>query len=287
MGIFLLLLTLALEVAGMVWSYWFGVHAFGIGQAWAGWINGLPAFFPGLRHYHIHVTAAHIGLVWLAANLFLHGVAIWVSIRKVGGERAKLGRPGLREIEAVNRVFQALVTATAPATGGLEPVTHFHWPRSFNYAPGHGVEVRFIGFRLVIDEGLFTNQYLKPLLAQQLGYYNSRDLWIRNMLGCLPPPALVLLVITGIGIGIGPFVTFFFWPWYWRQRVYAHDLFAARLGQANQLIQALDRLVRPRERRKSIFIREYPYAAERIDRLMRYRGTEEPLTSTQRRRQRS
>src|SRR5690242_16765946 len=77
----------------------------------------------------------------------------------------------------------------------------------------------------------------------------------------------------GLPIGLGLFVTSFFWPCYWRQRIYSSDLFAARVGQLDALINALDQVVHPFEKPKNVFIREYPLVAERIDRLMRLRST--------------
>lgn len=267
MGIFVLLVSILLEVVGMAFSYWFGTHAYGLGNMWAATINGLPASFPGLHRYHIHVTASTIGLFWLAGNMSLHLMAIIAYVKSIAKKRVKMGNPGLREVQAVERACRQLVTASPSAS--LEPVHHFGWPLAFDYAPGYGTAIRFIGRKLTIDEGLFKSSYLRPLLAHALGHYNSTDVNLREILGCLPPALLVMCGIVGLPIGLGPFVTFLFWPWYWRQREYAADLFAARVGQANDLIQALDQVVHPREKRKTIFLREYPYVAERIDRLMR------------------
>ncbi len=270
MGIFVLVVSILLEVVGMAFSYWFGTHAFGLGAMWAATINGLPASFPGLHRYHLHVTASTIGLFWLAGNMSLHLMAIIAYVRSIAKKRVKMGNPGLREVQAVERACRQLVTASPSAS--LAPVHHFGWPLTFDYAPGYGTAIRFIGRKLTLDEGLFKSSYLRPLLAHELGHYNSADVNLREILGCLPPALLVVCGIVGLPIGLGPFVTFLFWPWYWRQREYAADLFAARVGQANELIQALDQVVHPREKRKTIFLREYPYVAERIDRLMRYTG---------------
>jgi len=281
-GIFVLVVSLLLEVAGMAFSYWFGAHAFGLGAMWAATINGVGASFPGLHRYHLHVTAATIGLCWLAANMSVHLMAIIAYVRRIAKKRVKMGNPGLREVQAVERACRQLVAASPSAN--LEPVHHFGWPLTFDYAPGYGTAVRFIGRKLTIDEGLFKSAYLRPLLAHELGHYNSADVNLREILGCLPPALLVVGGIVGLPIGLGPFVTFLFWPWYWRQREYAADLFAARVGQANELIQALDQVVHPREKRKTIFLREYPYVAERIDRLMRSSGISGALQPAQKQR---
>jgi hypothetical protein len=67
------------------------------------------------------------------------------------------------------------------------------WPGAFTYAPGHGLTLSFLGFRLIIDEGLFTSRYFKPLLAQQLFAWNSGDVWLRVVFACLAPLAVYVM----------------------------------------------------------------------------------------------
>jgi len=63
---------------------------------------------------------------------------------------------------------------------------------------------------------------------------------------------------------------------YWRDRVYAADEYAARLGQRYQLIRALDDLKWTMDggtaTRGGRWLRETPYIESRIDRLMRYQA---------------
>jgi hypothetical protein len=285
MGIFVFIILILLEIAGMGFSYWFGAHAFHIADTWAVIVSGLSVSLPGLRRYHIHVTAHTIGLFWLAGNISLHIMAAISSMRTTFRKRVKMGRPGMREIQMVERVLRQLVTASP--SGSLEPVQQFNWPLTFDYAPGHGMTIRFLGYRLAIDEGLLKSSSLKALLAHELGHWNSTDVALREMLSCLPPAFMVLGIVAGLPIGLGPCVTFFFWPWYWRQREYAADLFAARVGQAHDLIRVLERFIHPTEKQKNLFFREYPYVAERIDRLMRLSGmsgTSTPISQQQRQR---
>ncbi|MBA2681808.1 MAG: hypothetical protein H0U76_25860 [Ktedonobacteraceae bacterium] len=275
MGIFVLIVSVLLEVAGMAFSYWFGAHAFGLGNMWAATINDMVAVLPGLHRYHIHITASTIGLFWLAGNMSLHTVAIVAYIKNTVRKRAMMGNPGMREIQAVDRALRQLVMASP--SGNLAPIPNFGWPLTFDYEPGFGMAMYFLGRKLVVGEGLFKSPHLKPLLAYELGHYNASDVDLREILACLPPAMLVLGAVAGLPLGVGLCLTSLFWPWYWRQRIYAADLFAARLGQAAELIQALERVVHPREKRKNLLLREYPYVAERIDRLMRYSG----MSSTQ------
>lgn len=267
MGVFLLFVTVALEVAGASWSYYYGSHMA------AGLVRPLNETFEAwywTAHYHLHVTVATMGWIWVSGYVLLHSAAIIGCIKSTTKKRLKLGHPGLREIRVVDQIYRELISASPPF--GLKRVARLSWPRSFAYAPGPGLSTSFLGFRLVIDEGLLTHRSLKPLLAQQLFAYNSGDVWLRAVFACVQPLtmfAMPLGVVVGLPLGIGPSITLLLWKKYWRDRVYAGDVFAARLGQAGELMEALDTVVRPRERRENLFLRESPYAAERIDRLMR------------------
>jgi hypothetical protein len=277
MGIFLLVVTVVLELAGAAWSYWYGSH---VSAGLAGLLNDALGMFPGLQRHHIHVTGVFMGWAWVALYSLIHLAAVYGHVKSIAKKRLKMGRPGQREITVVDQVYQDLATAT-PASG-LGPVSRLAWPHSFDYLPGYDLTLFFLGSRLIIGEGLFTHRSLKPLLAQQLFAYNSGDVWLRVVLDCLPPGELFVAplgAVLGLPVGIGPVLTVLFWKKHWRDRVYAGDLFAARLGQRFELIQALDQVIRPREQRKNVLLREYPYAAERIDRLMRLAPPGYPGTS--------
>lgn len=277
MGIFLLVVMVVLELAGAAWSYWYGSH---VQAGLAGLLNDALGMFPGLQRYHLHVTSVFIGWAWVALYSLIHLAAVYGHVKSITKKRLKMGRPGLREITVVDQIYQDLTTAS-PASG-LGPVSRLAWPRSFDYLPGYDLALFFLGSRLIIGEGLFTHHSLKPLLAQQLFAYNSGDVWLRVVLDCLPPGEFFVAplgAVLGLPVGIGPVLTVLFWKKHWRDRVYAGDLFAARLGQRFELIQALDQVIRPREQRKNVLLREYPYAAERIDRLMRLAPPGYPRTS--------
>jgi len=259
MGIFLLVVTVVLELAGAAWSYYYGSH---VSAGLAGLLNDALGMFPGLQRYHIHVTSRFIGWTWVALYSLIHLAAVYGHVKSITKKRLKMGRPGLREITVVDQIYQDLATAS-PASG-LRPVPRLTWPRSFDYLPGYDLTLFFLGSRLIIGEGLFTHHSLKPLLAQQLFAFSSGDVWLRVVLDCLPPGELFVAplgAVLGLPVGIGPVLTVLCWKKHWRDRVYAGDLFAARLGQRFELIQALDQVIRPREQRKKVLLREYPYAA--------------------------
>ena len=271
------MVTIVLELAGAAWSYCYGSHVL---AGLAGLLNGALAMFPGLQRANIHVTGALISWAWVALYGLIHLAAVYGHVKSLAKKRLRMGRPGQREITVVDRVYKDL--AAALPTSGLEPVCHLNWPRSFDYLPGYDLTLFFLGLRLIIGEGLFTHRSLKPLLAQQLFAYTSGDVWLRVVLDCLPPGEFFVAplgAVVGLPVGIGPVLTVLCWKKHWRDRVYAGDLFAARLGQRFELIQALDLVIRPREQGKNVLLREYPYAAERIDRLMRLAPPGYPGTS--------
>ena len=78
----------------------------------------------------------------------------------------------------------------------------------------------------------------------------------------------------GLPLACGPIVLRPVWMKYWRDRVFAADEYAARLGQRHALKRALDdlrwMLDGGRATRGGRWLREIPYIEERIDRLDRY-----------------
>src|SRR5260370_14617917 len=102
MGLVLLLLTLGLEAAGIVWSYWFGSVYLG-----PTWVQASHLLLP-----HLHVTTQSFGLTLVSSNLLLHLLAIVVYLRKLFAERVGYAAPGLSEIQKVERIYQQLATAS-------------------------------------------------------------------------------------------------------------------------------------------------------------------------------
>src|SRR5712692_2488171 len=97
MGIFLLVVTVVLELAGAAWSYYYGSH---VSAGLAGLLNDALGMFPGLQRYHLHVTTVFIGWAWVA-------------------------------------LYSLIDLATASPACGLGPVSRLTWPRSFGNLPGY------------------------------------------------------------------------------------------------------------------------------------------------------
>src|SRR5260370_5206553 len=155
MGIFLLVVTIALEVAGAGWSYYYGSHVQG---GLACLFNDAIGMFPGLQRYHIHVTSVFLGWAWVALYSLIHLAAVYGHVKSITKKRLKMGRPGLREITVVDQIYQNLSTAS-PASG-LRPVSRLTWRRAFDSLPGYDLTLFFLWSRLMIGGRPFTHPCL-------------------------------------------------------------------------------------------------------------------------------
>ncbi len=117
------------------------------------------------------------------------------------------------------------------------------------------------------------------LLAHELGHYNSLDLLVRTLYLVFPPLEWSVLTLIGMPNGCGKIALYPLWMKYWRDRVFACDEYAARLGQRYQLVRALDELKWARDGGAATgggrWLRDTPYIESRIDRLMLYRGLQQ------------
>jgi Zn-dependent protease with chaperone function len=104
------------------------------------------------------------------------------------------------------------------------------------------MRMRWIGLTLVIDRGLLMSRHFPPLLAHELAHVNSFDLLTRSLYAILPPFRWGLLTLLGLPLACGPILLHPVWMKYWRDRVFAADEYAARLGQRHALKGALDDL---------------------------------------------
>src|SRR6266853_4296426 len=80
MGIFLLVVTVVLELAGAAWSYCYGSY---VSAGLAGLLNDALGMFPGLQRYHIHVTSVFIGWAWVALYSLIHMAAVYGHVKSV------------------------------------------------------------------------------------------------------------------------------------------------------------------------------------------------------------
>jgi Zn-dependent protease with chaperone function len=80
------------------------------------------------------------------------------------------------------------------------------------------------------------------MLAHELAYQHTFDLWGKYIVNLFAPKGCAIGLLLGFGLGLGPLLLWVPWRSYWRNREYAADEFAARIGQRFQLIGALETL---------------------------------------------
>ncbi len=290
MWIALLLLTWGIEGVTGVWfcyHYWtfseihYGSGAFftGPGKAVVQVVNALITALSHEYAPHQHpfvLTQEGLARFFIAVYVAAHMLFLVRGVIAPGRERHKLGvrqRPSGREIQRFEQVFAVLQRAQA-ATPEAPPLKRpYFWKVRDD---DQGMQIRWIGLVLVIDRGLLMSRHFPPLLAHELTHVNSFDLLTRSLYAILPPFRWSLFTLLGLPLACGPILFHPAWMKYWRDRVFAADEYAARLGQRHALRRALDDLRwvldGGRATQGGRWLRETPYIEERIDRLDRYQA---------------
>lgn len=260
---------------------WF-LHAFWTFQGWS--YHGIIVPGPGssvlftyqgfshLLHHPYPLTLANIAQFLLIGYALLHVLALVRGLSLPARERLKLGvrmQPSVREIERFERAFEQLARTRRNVAGAPA----LRKPRLWAVRDGRGMQIRWIGWVLVIDQGLLESRHFPALLASQLAHSHSFDLLTRTLFTSFPPFRWAVLTLVGLPNACGKILLYPLWMKYWRSRVYAADEYAARLGQRHQLVRALDELKWAFEgstaTRGGRWLRDTPYIESRIDRLMR------------------
>lgn len=225
-----------------------------------------PGESPATHGYNWHWTPGGVVTFFLVLFLFLHLVyAIRFALLDPVLKRRRLGarRPSEREQEQFRKVYQAL----ARTVSGF-PVAR---PRRYLVVDGLGLQMRYIGYVLVIDRELLWHRHFPALLAVELGHANSEDRLARRLYQTLPFPRALFGIAGGLPFGIGHVVLFPLWAWYWKERIYAADAFAVECGQGHALIRGLDEIYLKLDRatKWGRWMKPVPYVEERIDRIRR------------------
>jgi hypothetical protein len=281
MWIALLLLSWSIET---VLGGWF-LYSFWTVQGWSykGFTEPGPGYsvlytYQALSHLFRHLyplTQVNIAQFFLVVYAVFHLLALIRGLSQPARERLKLGirmQPSIREIERFERAFDQLARTRLTVPDALV----LRKPRFWGVRDGRGMQMRWIGWVLVIDQGLLESKHFPALLAHELAHYNSFDLSTRTLFTIFPPLRWSILTFVGLPLASGKLLLYPLWMKYWRDRRYAADEYAARLGQHHQLIRALDELKWAFEgstaTRGGRWLRETPYIESRIDRLMRYQA---------------
>ncbi len=280
MWIALLILSWVIEGVAGVWfcyQYWMftqwsdgSLQIIGPGYA----IMQIYGFLTATRHPPYPLTQEKIALFFVAIYISFHALACVRGLSAPFRERHKLGVrvPSRREIQRFEQVYDFLARAQA-TTPDAPPLKK---PLAWRVRDGRGMQMRFIGFVLVIDRGILNSPHFPALLAHELAHVNSFDLLTRGLVAIFPPLRWSIFTLVGLPNASGPILLFLAWAKYWRDRVFAADEYAARLGQSHALMRALDELrwaldsAGDTATRGGRWLRETPYIESRIDRLDRY-----------------
>lgn len=254
-----------------------GATLIGPGYAIVQGYNAFMSTWEQTSHPHRHpfvLTQEHVALFFVVIYLSLNLLALVRGLVAPSRERSKLGvrrQPSGREIGRFEQVCASLLRAQAATPDAPTIKRPWMWRVRDE---DQGIQMRWIGCVLVIDRGLLHSRHFSALLAHELAQANSFDLLTRCMYAIFPPFRWSVLTLIGLPCACGPILFHPWWMKYWRDRVFAADEYAARLGQRFALKRALDELRwvldGGRATRGGRWLRESPYIEERIDRLDRY-----------------
>jgi hypothetical protein len=258
-------------------EYYGGAALYGPGYAIVQVYNGFMSTWDQTYHPHRHpfvLTQEHVALFFVAIYLALHLLALVRGLVAPFRERRKLGvrpQPSGREIGRFEQGYASLLRAQV-ATPDAPTIKRLRVWRVRD--EDQGMQMRWIGCMLVIDRGMLYSRHFPALLAHELAHANSFDLFTRRMYAIFPPFRWSVLTLIGLPCACGSIVFHTWWMKYWRNRMFAADEYAARIGQRYALKRALDELRwvldGGRATRGGRWLRETPYIEERIDRLDRY-----------------
>jgi hypothetical protein len=229
------------------------------------WLGGEESLAQLVSDVLMRWKAAPAGIILSVFGLYLliHvAYAVWFGIFGPCVTRWQLGvrPPSYREQERMRDALRMLASGT-----GRSVLT----PRSWGIAEGLGMQMRWIGYVLVVDRELINHHYFFPLLAHELYACNSEVRTAQRLYEMLPKVQAVLGVFGGFPFALGHALFYPWWMRYWHQSVFDADGYACDLGQGYALVQALDewylRLdqATPGGRK----LRKTPYIEERINRL--------------------
>lgn len=257
---------------GTAWFSWSSPGAMSLAQFIADFAQGLHS--TTFMRLNLRWTSAGVILFIYELYILLHGMhAVWNGLLRPLMKRWQLGprRPTDREVKQFEMVYATIVR------NAREPVSRPRWL----VAEGPGLDMRYIGYPLVIDRELLSHRAFPALLAAQLAHANSEDRLAHRLYAMLPPSTMVAAALGGWPFSIGHALLFPLWMWYWRARVFAGDQFAVECGQGYQLVRALDEIYLrvDTSTRGGRFLKPVPYVASRIDRIQRLLEQRSPGTS--------
>jgi hypothetical protein len=264
MWVFLFLCTVFLELVALLWC-------FACGVANLAFLGGMFGYDPHTASAQTNAqfdqAAANTGLGHIELVLMIYAVVLLIRLVWPFLDLLRLGarRPTVHEMSQMHLACSMLEVAA------FQQRIAFRRPRWWKVLDSPHMNIRYIGLTLVVDRGLIESPFFPPMLAHELAYQHTFDLWGKYIVNLFAPKGCAVGLLLGFGLGLGPLLLWVPWRSYWRNREYAADEFAARIGQRFQLIGALETLFLPFDAatRYGILVRDKPYVALRIDRLRR------------------
>jgi hypothetical protein len=249
------------------------------GTAWFSWgapgQKALADVIAGFGRYSTYTSAGTYRTVdqhWTPGGVLTFFFVVYVVFHVVWAvahgllwpffERWHLGArwPSFREVHQFETAYAAL------ARNSYEVVAK---PGKWKVADGLGLQVRWIGYVLIIDRELLSHRHFMPLLAHELGHTNSEDRLAHRLFAIFPPTTAIIFALAGFPFACGLVLLYPLWMWYWKKRVYAADVYAVRLGQGYALVRALDELYLRLDSmtQGGRMLRPVPYVEQRIGRI--------------------
>lgn len=258
MEIFMLFIMLVCELCAACLRWAFPSICIGVILALSGRLD--LARDPGLL-----TLAVSWGFRLLYWGFYIHAGLIVFRLVAPAWQRFCMGlrKPSHRELVTLHLAYSELEDCA------LRTGIKFKYPSTFLVRDTPQMGISLIGQRLVIDRGLIGSPLLVPLLADELGHYNSSDCIVRFLLLLFPPMGCSLGCFIGLALGFSTLLTAPAWRIYWRKRYFAADTFASQLGQRDALIEYLEiyRLPLDHATEMAKLFRKEPYVEQRIDHL--------------------
>jgi hypothetical protein len=202
------------------------------------WLYHLPLLL--LPHTWQVVLIRQPGRYWLGITLFIH---LWLLIAYLLRRRLteNLGEPhpGGPYWETVQDLFKSYREAMQrwKPKWALKTPTWRYYKRQDSTQP----DIYWHGRVLIIERGMFAQDRYEELataIARELMYYNSDDLWVKDLLSYYPSGLQIFLFLSGFCILLPALIIKeSSWASHWEKRSLVADRFAYLVGQGLLLFQ--------------------------------------------------
>jgi hypothetical protein len=239
------------DLAGIALSYLYGA----IVPTWIG--SWLPAQLGFLRTAALwlyqqpllllphtwRVALMHrTALYWLCFTLLIHlWLLVLYLIRRHPADNLGEPYPGGPYQETVQNLFKSYRESMQrwKPKWALKTPTWRYYKRQDSSQP----DIYWKGRILVIEIGMFAperHEEFAIALARELMYYNSNDIWVKDILSYYPSGWLLPMFLSGLCMTLpAVLIKQYGWSPYWEKRTLVADRFAYLVGQGMLLFQQI------------------------------------------------